>query len=126
MNGGLFDYKQSDIHELMRLIVNALSLEEGIVQNKMINSLLYLGIAYTFVQRIDWHLSGDDSEKTFLARLDEELTPYREVIWDKFYNNLDEKVRELQGRKVLPMSDGEVDVIIKYLPHIKDVLIKSI
>ena len=126
MNGGLFDYKQSDIHELMRLIVNALSLEEGIVQNKMINSLLYLGIAYTFVQRIDWHLSGDDSEKTFLARLDEELTPYREVIWDKFYNNLDEKVRELQGRKVLPMSDGEVDVIIKYLPHIKEVLTKSI
>jgi hypothetical protein len=33
----------------------------------------YLRIAEVYAQRIDWLLSGDDSEESFLERLDEDL-----------------------------------------------------
>ena len=32
-----------------------------------------LDVAYVYVQRIDWLVSGDDSEKTFMQRLDEDM-----------------------------------------------------
>jgi hypothetical protein len=32
-----------------------------------------LNIAEVYAQRIDWLLSGDDSEESFLKRLDEDL-----------------------------------------------------
>ena len=33
----------------------------------------FLRIAYVYAQRIDWLLSGDDSEESFMERLKEEL-----------------------------------------------------
>ena len=33
----------------------------------------YLKLAYTYAHRIDWLLSGDDAEETFLKRLSNEL-----------------------------------------------------
>lgn len=36
-------------------------------------AVYYLGIAYTYAQRIDWLVSGDDSERSFHERLNEEL-----------------------------------------------------
>lgn len=37
------------------------------------NAVKYLRIAYIYAQRIDWLVSGDDGEETFLERLKEEL-----------------------------------------------------
>lgn len=32
-----------------------------------------LKIAHIYAQRVDWYLSGDDGEKSFLSRLEQEL-----------------------------------------------------
>jgi hypothetical protein len=37
------------------------------------NAAKYLRIAYVYAQRIDWLISGDDGEESFLERLKEEL-----------------------------------------------------
>jgi hypothetical protein len=37
----------------------------------------YLRLASIYAQRIDWLLSGDDGEESFLERLKEELNEYR-------------------------------------------------
>lgn len=37
----------------------------------------YLRLAAIYAQRIDWLLSGDDGEESFLERLKEELNEYR-------------------------------------------------
>jgi len=34
----------------------------------------YLNIAYVYAQRIDWLVSGDDGEESFLKRLEKDLT----------------------------------------------------
>lgn len=38
----------------------------------------HLTIAFTYVQRIDWLLSGDDGEETFHERLKEDLTKIKD------------------------------------------------
>jgi hypothetical protein len=37
------------------------------------NAAKYLRIAYVYAQRVDWLISGDDGEESFLERLKEEL-----------------------------------------------------
>jgi len=37
------------------------------------NAVSFLKIAHIYAQRVDWLLSGDDGEETFLTRLKEEL-----------------------------------------------------
>lgn len=49
------------------------------VINKMKEGIRYLKIAYIYAQRIDWLLSGDDSEETFLERLQKELDNYEKI-----------------------------------------------
>lgn len=41
--------------------------------------IMYLKMAYIYAQRIDWLLSGDDGEESFLERLKEDINelPYR-------------------------------------------------
>ena len=39
----------------------------------------HLKIAYIYAQRIDWLLSGDDGEETFLERLQKELEDYEKI-----------------------------------------------
>lgn len=34
----------------------------------------YLSIAYVYAQRVDWLVSGDDSEESFMERLKKDLT----------------------------------------------------
>jgi len=43
------------------------------VIQKFKEGLHYLKNAYVYAQRIDWLISGDDSEEAFLERLEEEL-----------------------------------------------------
>jgi hypothetical protein len=37
------------------------------------NAVKYLKIAQVYAQRVDWLVSGDDGEETFMKRLDEDL-----------------------------------------------------
>lgn len=41
--------------------------------NRFKDALLALKISYIYAQRIDWLLSGDDGDESFIKRLDEEL-----------------------------------------------------
>ena len=43
------------------------------IQEKFREGIKALKKAYIFAQRIDWYLSGDDGEDSFLKRLEEEL-----------------------------------------------------
>ena len=44
-----------------------------IVQEKMREAVKQLKIAAVFAQRVDWFLSGDDGEESFIERLAEDL-----------------------------------------------------
>jgi hypothetical protein len=46
------------------------------VQEKMQEAIKQLRIAAIYAQRVDWFLSGDDGEESFLERLDEELKKF--------------------------------------------------
>ncbi len=85
MSGGHFDYQQYRLHdmatEIKRLIdSNGVPDEYGYVRHykdititKFKKAIELLRQAETYVQRIDWLVSGDDSEESFHKRLKEEL-----------------------------------------------------
>lgn len=97
MSGGNFDYAQFHIGEIADSLdsiiknngktKNARDLTSWEIENNDINHYKYpkeiidkfkeglkvLRVAYIYSQRIDWLLSGDDGEETFLQRLEEEL-----------------------------------------------------
>jgi hypothetical protein len=81
MSGGYFDYQQYRLHDMADSIREVLnerpepgdpkwSEHTRQVFKLAIKSLLF---AELYVQRIDWLLSGDDSEETFHRRLNREL-----------------------------------------------------
>ncbi len=101
MSGGHFDYKQYQINEIANNIEEELN-KQGkekpknqlyidkefyekypeekyypyypkIVQEKMKEAVKQLRIAAIYAQRIDWFLSGDDGNESFIKRLSEEL-----------------------------------------------------
>jgi hypothetical protein len=106
MSGGHFDYKQYEIHEIAESIEHELNKQGKLkpkdemwgteeyflkypnekyyytypekIQNKMKEAVKLLKIAEVYTQRIDWLLSGDDGEETFLERLEEDLNKINE------------------------------------------------
>jgi hypothetical protein len=101
MSGGHFDYKQYKINEITDSIERELNRQgeekpkdelygdeayfekypeekyyytySDIVQEKMKEAVKQLKIAAVYAQRVDWFLSGDDSEESFIKRLNDEL-----------------------------------------------------
>lgn len=80
MSGGQFDYIQFKMKndlavELENMLeehkTNPIYSEKTI--EKIKDGLKYVNLATIFTQRIDWLLSGDDSEETFNRRLSEDL-----------------------------------------------------
>ncbi len=81
MSGGHFDYKQYHIgsiaDEIEKLIQENGKVdyrtwsEETIAQFN--NAIVLLRMSSVLAQRIDWLVSGDDSEKSFHERLQEDL-----------------------------------------------------
>ena len=89
MSGGHFDYNQ------YRITTIAETIESFIFNNKseevdqwgdklsrgysketikeFERAVLFLNLAYTYAQRIDWLVSGDDGEETFHRRLADDL-----------------------------------------------------
>jgi hypothetical protein len=101
MSGGHFDYNQYRINDIVDSIENELSRQgkekpmnelyvdkeyfekypeekfyytyPEIIQEKMKEAVKQLKIATVYAQRVDWFLSGDDGEESFIKRLQEEL-----------------------------------------------------
>ena len=48
-------------------------IESEEVQEKMRGAIKALKVAHIYAQRVDWYLSGDDGEESFLSRLEQEL-----------------------------------------------------
>jgi hypothetical protein len=88
MSGGRFDYLQYRFKEIIDSIEDEIENnkseprpkdwfepnnfnEETIIEFK--KAIEYLKLANVYVQRIDWLLSGDDSEETFHERLSSDL-----------------------------------------------------
>ncbi len=106
MSGGRFDYKQDNIRNIADEISEVLERqgkerdkrdmygpadyydnnpEEKFyetyspeVQSRMREAVSVIRKAYVYVNRIDWFLSGDDGEDSFLRILDEELRELEE------------------------------------------------
>ncbi len=89
MSGGYFDYHQGYITDIADSIKKLIEINDDkslnewgdpVSQNyspeviaKFKKGLAHLRLAAIYVQRIDWLVSGDDGEKTFLTRLEEDL-----------------------------------------------------
>jgi hypothetical protein len=91
MSGGHFDYKQhyiQDIIDQLEDMYGNYDTENGCEElseetfTVFEEALQYLHLAKIYTQRIDWLLSGDDSEDTFHERLASELKDF----WDEWYN----------------------------------------
>lgn len=84
MSGGYFDYNQSRINDIADSIEKIISLEDIDDEHKHYfaytettlrefkNAVTALRLAAIYAQRVDWLVSGDDSEKCFHERLKEE------------------------------------------------------
>lgn len=75
MSGGAFDYNQRRIKEIYEHIEEAIIREiyQDDVIEKMKEGIDILKKAEIYAQRIDWLLSADDGEESFLERLEEDL-----------------------------------------------------
>lgn len=80
MSGGHFDYIQfqidgaaSEIDTLLKVESYSSKLHSEIIE-KFIEARNTLRKAATMLHRIDWLVSGDDGNETFLKRWDEDLS----------------------------------------------------
>ena len=93
MSGGHFDYGQDSIREIADDIQDVINENNDTtpdqfgyprgrqyspeVITKLNEAVKHLRIAYVYVQRVDWLLSDDDGEESFLRRLEEELKEFQ-------------------------------------------------
>ena len=88
MSGGFFDYEQYKISEIADQVEQLIrdnnvedeygdvySYDDEVIDNIKIG-LNHLQLASIYAQRIDWFVSGDDGNESFLERLEEDLGNY--------------------------------------------------
>jgi hypothetical protein len=110
MSGGHFDYSQYKIREIadsveQLIIINGKEIPrrnrnswDGThyyeyppdVIEKFKEGLKILRQAEVYAQRIDWLVSGDDGEKSFLKRLEDDLKKLENELIEKRYEIEDE------------------------------------
>ena len=75
MSGGYFDYKQRHIESIISELSAVIDsdFDNPQAKQKLNDGLLVLQAALIYTNRIDYLLSGDDSEQTFLKRLNEDM-----------------------------------------------------
>lgn len=97
MSGGHFDYKQHEIEWIAREIERLIEVNNSTDLNcygdkigygfnsetikHFQDAVIYLRKAAVYAQRIDWLVSGDDSEKSFNQRLAKELNKIDNDPW---------------------------------------------
>jgi wyosine [tRNA(Phe)-imidazoG37] synthetase (radical SAM superfamily) len=100
MSGGFFDYDNQLINSVADRLANVIKrrgipsmYDENVVYptnwseetyRELANGLTILRIAHVYANRIDYLLSEDDGEETFLQRLKEDLQRHKEE-----FSNLD-------------------------------------
>lgn len=88
MSGGYFDYVQYSLEDTIEVfddfVKNKLGEEYHEYSDEVVweilTGLCHLEFARVYLHRIDWLLSGDDGEETFLKRLEEDLND----LWEKW------------------------------------------
>lgn len=77
MSGGKFDYSQYKIKTISEDIESYLETNDQAFSEETLrefrSAISLLNKAFVYAQRIDWLLSGDDSEESFHKRLKKDL-----------------------------------------------------
>ena len=79
MSGGMFEYDQYRINDMIDKIKKEMQNPSDYVEDKELfiltckEAIKSLKIAFVFAHRIDWFLSGDDGEDSFYKYLREDL-----------------------------------------------------
>ena len=79
MSGGMFEYNQYRINDMIDEIEKEMQNPSDYVEDKELfiltckEAIKSLKIAFIFAHRLDWFLSGDDGEDSFYQRLKEDL-----------------------------------------------------
>ena len=107
MSGGHFEYKQFHIEDVAEKIKEHLKnqgelkddvellgmrdyyetypdekyngVESKDVQDRFKEAIRHLELAKIYTHRIDWYLSGDDGEESFLERLEDEIREFNKL-----------------------------------------------
>lgn len=126
MSGGRFDYNQYRINDIVVEIKSEIDKqgrkvsqedsewmdsetydklpEEIELQFK--RGIKFLEISSIYAQRIDWYLSGDDGQESFIKRLNDEIYEKDlENVWIKFLPNTKPKK---YGRYLVKRKDGKI------------------
>lgn len=81
MSGGKFNYLQDEFLSVANSIHAAIDANKDNYSertlNKFKNAVVAIQMAYVYAQRIDWLLSGDDSEESFHERIHQEMKKIR-------------------------------------------------
>lgn len=96
MSGGRFQYNQYRLGEIADQIEEEIRINNSVEKDewgykkghgfsadtiqRFSLAITALRRAETMAQRIDWLLSGDDSEKSFMARWDEEVSRVKDTL----------------------------------------------
>lgn len=89
MSGGAFDYNQSMLKYIIESLEGYISsgvyweesedkIPDDVIED-MKTAIKHLGIAYVYVQRLDWLISGGDSEDTYRQRLAGDLANLNKI-----------------------------------------------
>lgn len=126
MSGGHFNYEQSRILEISDLLLELIETNgENEWRNYSAETIAEfkrgfdaLNTAYTYAQRIDWLVSGDDGEETFHKRLAEEITPSRDQV---AVGRLKKKIAKLlQQRETLTTQLAHYRHVLDVSPFIEN------
>ena len=137
MSGGHFNYDQYRIRtiaETIRSIIdnNTKKDQWGYAGNYNEETLKYferaieiLKIAEVYTQRIDWLVSGDDGEETFMKRLHKELAeikaiPIEPLVMQKIAGIIKELEEQYDnGAPLTPYGENFKEGYLKALHHIR-------
>jgi len=86
MSGGYFDYKQYAMIEIAETIGSDIATVDRLSKTTleiMKDAYRQIRIAHIYAQRVDWMLSGDDSEDIMHKRLEEDISAIEEEFKNK-------------------------------------------
>jgi len=76
------DFRDSDWYEKHPKDLNHYKYPDGVIE-EFKNAVKHLRVAEIYAQRVDWLLSGDDGEDTFIERLKSDLAKIENFNNDK-------------------------------------------
>lgn len=129
MSGGHFDYKQYHIDEVANEIENIIANNNPAnndyfstaVISKFKIAVMFLRIAKTMAHRIDWLISGDDSENSFHERWDESIEVVTTVIeHTTIHKTYEDLAHEIWAAAQLTPGEGIEDGVERIMNILKE------